>query len=56
MPHASLIGVLIAGFGLALVFGTAANRLRLSPIAGYSLAGIAIPIDGAHWQGQCRLR
>ena len=42
MPHASLIGVLVAGFGLAFLFGTAANRLRLSPIAGYLLAGIAL--------------
>jgi CPA2 family monovalent cation:H+ antiporter-2 len=42
MPHASLIGVLVAGFGLAFLFGTAANRLRLPPIAGYLLAGIAI--------------
>ncbi|MBV9571469.1 MAG: cation:proton antiporter [Alphaproteobacteria bacterium] len=43
MAHASpLILVLVAGFGLAFALGTLAVRLRLSPIAGYLLAGIAI--------------
>ena len=43
MVHASpLILVLVAGFGLAFALGTLAVRLRLSPIAGYLLAGIAM--------------
>jgi CPA2 family monovalent cation:H+ antiporter-2 len=43
MGHESpLIAVLVFGLGLAFVFGTIANRLRLSPIAGYLLAGVAI--------------
>jgi len=43
MPHDSpLIGVLVFGLGLAFVFGTIANRLKLSPLVGYLVAGIAI--------------
>jgi CPA2 family monovalent cation:H+ antiporter-2 len=43
MPHASpLVAVLVVGLGLAFVFGTIANRLKLSPIVGYLLAGVAI--------------
>jgi K+:H+ antiporter len=43
MGHESpLIAVLVAGLGLAFVFGTAANRLKLSPLVGYLLAGVAI--------------
>jgi CPA2 family monovalent cation:H+ antiporter-2 len=38
----SLIAVLAFGLGLAFVFGTIANRLKLSPIAGYLLAGVVI--------------
>lgn len=43
MPHAdSLILTLVGGFVLAFVFGMAAHRLRLSPLVGYLLAGVAI--------------
>ncbi len=43
MLHASpLVAVLVIGLGLAFVFGTIANRLRLSPIVGYLLAGVAV--------------
>src|ERR1700744_6223861 len=43
MPHDSpLIGILVFGLGLAFVFGTIANRLKLSPLVGYLVAGIAI--------------
>ena len=43
MPHAvSLISTLAAGFGLALVFGFVAERLRLPALVGYLLAGIVI--------------
>ena len=43
MDHSTpLIAVLVAGLGLAFVFGTIAHRLKLSPLVGYILAGIAI--------------
>ncbi|HEX2759724.1 MAG TPA: YbaL family putative K(+) efflux transporter [Rhizomicrobium sp.] len=37
-----LIGVLVIGLGLAFVLGTAAQRLRLPPLVGYLLAGVAV--------------
>ena len=37
-----LIGVIVAGLGLAFVLGTAANRLKLPPLVGYLLAGVAV--------------
>jgi CPA2 family monovalent cation:H+ antiporter-2 len=37
-----LIAVLVIGLGLAFVFGTIANRLKLSPLVGYLLAGVAV--------------
>ncbi|MEO5629432.1 MAG: cation:proton antiporter, partial [Thermomonas sp.] len=41
MPHqTSLITLLCLGFVLAFLFGMIAQRLRLSPLAGYLLAGI----------------
>ncbi len=43
MAHESpLIGVLVFGLGLAFVLGTLANRLKLSPLVGYLLAGVLI--------------
>lgn len=43
MPHSlSLITTLAAGFGLALVFGFFAARMKLPALVGYLLAGIAI--------------
>lgn len=43
MPHAdSLILTLVGGFVLAFIFGMAANRLKLSPLVGYLLAGVAV--------------
>ncbi len=43
MPHdISLIATIAAGFGLALVFGFIATRLRMPPLVGYLLAGVAI--------------
>ncbi|WP_333587292.1 cation:proton antiporter domain-containing protein [Phenylobacterium sp.] len=43
MPHDdSLILTLVAGFVLAFVLGMAANRLKLSPLVGYLLAGVAV--------------
>ena len=48
MPHAdSLILTLVGGFVLAFVFGMVANRLKLSPLVGYLLAGVAVgPFTG----------
>ncbi|HEY1139165.1 MAG TPA: monovalent cation:proton antiporter-2 (CPA2) family protein, partial [Lysobacter sp.] len=40
MHHTSLIAILVAGFGLAFIFGALAQRLRMSPLVGYLLAGI----------------
>lgn len=43
MPHdVDLIILLAVGFGLALVFGYIAARLRLPPLVGYLIAGIVI--------------
>jgi len=43
MPHAvSLITTIAAGLGLAMILGFVAARLRMPPLVGYLLAGIAI--------------
>ena len=43
MPHdVSLIATIAAGFGLAMVFGLIAARLKLPPLVGYLLAGIVV--------------
>jgi CPA2 family monovalent cation:H+ antiporter-2 len=43
MDHGTpLIATIVGGLGLAFLFGAIANRLRMSPIVGYLLAGIAI--------------
>ena len=43
MPHAdSLILTLVGGFVLAFVFGMLANRLKLSPLVGYLVAGVLV--------------
>jgi monovalent cation:H+ antiporter-2, CPA2 family len=43
MPHAdSLILTLVGGFVLAFVFGMIAHRLKLSPLVGYLVAGVAV--------------
>src|SRR5687767_3057056 len=43
MQHETgLIALVAVGFGLAFVFGFAANRLRLPPLVGYLLAGVAV--------------
>ncbi|QSX78522.1 YbaL family putative K(+) efflux transporter [Agrilutibacter solisilvae] len=40
MHHTSLIAILVAGFGLAFIFGAIAQRLRMSPLVGYLIAGV----------------
>jgi CPA2 family monovalent cation:H+ antiporter-2 len=43
LPHETpLITTLVAGFGLAFLFGLLAQRLKLPLIAGYLLAGVVI--------------
>jgi len=43
MPHeTALLATLAAGLGLAFLFGLGAARLKLPPILGYLLAGMAI--------------
>ncbi len=43
MPHnLSLITTITAAFGLALIFGVVAARLRMPPLVGYLLAGVMI--------------
>jgi CPA2 family monovalent cation:H+ antiporter-2 len=43
MPHETpLIATIVAGLGLAFVFGALANRLRFPPLVGYLFAGIVV--------------
>lgn len=43
MPHdTTLIGTVVAGLGVAFLMGALATRLRISPIAGYLLAGVMV--------------
>ena len=43
MPHdTTLIGTIVAGLGVAFLMGALAHRIKISPIAGYLLAGILV--------------
>lgn len=43
MPHHTpLIATIVAGLVLAFIFGTLAHRLKMPPLVGYLVAGIAI--------------
>jgi monovalent cation:H+ antiporter-2, CPA2 family len=43
MPHHTpLIATIVAGLVLAFIFGAIANRLRLSPLVGYLVAGVLV--------------
>ncbi|MCD9006973.1 Kef family K(+) transporter [Luteimonas sp. XNQY3] len=43
MPHnTDLINIVAVGLGMAFVFGALANKLRLSPLVGYLVAGIVV--------------
>ena len=43
MDHGTpLIATIVGGLGLAFLFGALANRLRMSPIVGYLIAGVAV--------------
>ncbi|KGM31006.1 cation:proton antiporter, partial [Inquilinus limosus] len=49
MPHDTpLIATIVAGLGLAFMFGAIANRLKAPPLVGYLLAGILV---GPHTPG-----
>ena len=48
MEQHGLISTLVAAIVLAFVFGFIAQRLRLSPIVGYLIAGVAV---GPHTPG-----
>lgn len=42
MTHSPLISTVVVGLVLAFVLGAIANRLRISPLVGYMLAGVAV--------------
>jgi CPA2 family monovalent cation:H+ antiporter-2 len=43
MPHDTpLIATIVTGLGLAFLFGAIAQRLRVPPLVGYLLAGVAV--------------
>ncbi|MGX5806061.1 cation:proton antiporter domain-containing protein [Bradyrhizobium sp. Arg314] len=43
MPHDTpLMAILVAGLGLAFVFGALANRFRIPPLVGYLVAGVLV--------------
>jgi CPA2 family monovalent cation:H+ antiporter-2 len=49
MPHETpLIATIVAGLGLAFVFGALANRFKIPPLVGYLLAGVLV---GPHTPG-----
>lgn len=49
MPHETpLIATIVAGLGLAFVFGAIANRFRIPPLVGYLIAGVLV---GPHTPG-----
>ena len=55
MEHQTLITTLVAAVVLAFMFGFIAQRLRLSPIVGYLVTGVAVgphaPGFGIAWAG-----
>ena len=42
MHHTPLITTLVAGLGIAFILGALAQRLKISPLVGYLLAGVVI--------------
>ena len=42
MQETGLVLTLASGFGAALIFGYVTQRLGLSPIVGYLLAGVVV--------------
>ena len=49
MPHDTpLITTIVAALVLAFIFGAIANRLKMPPLVGYLIAGVAV---GPHSPG-----
>ncbi len=50
MPHHTpLIATIVAAIGIAFILGVIANRLRLSPLIGYLVAGLVVgPLMAGH--------
>ena len=42
MPHTPLVSTIVVGLVLAFALGALAHRLRVSPLVGYLLAGVAV--------------
>ena len=42
LHEAPLIATIVASIGLAFIFGTVAQRLRMPPLVGYLLAGVSV--------------
>src|SRR5690349_10724430 len=43
MPHETpLIATIVAGLGLAFIFGALANRFKIPPLVGYLVAGVLV--------------
>ena len=43
MPHYTpLVTTIVVGIGIAFLLGAIANRLRISPLVGYLLAGVVV--------------
>ena len=43
MPHHTpLVTTIVVGIGIAFLLGALANRLRMSPLVGYLLAGVVV--------------
>ncbi|KQS55618.1 hypothetical protein ASG17_05990 [Brevundimonas sp. Leaf363] len=51
----SLILTLVGGFVLAFIFGMLANRLKLSPLVGYLVAGVIVGPYTAGWTADTHL-
>lgn len=52
MHHATpLITTIVGGLVLAFIFGMIANKLRISPLVGYLLAGV---LSGLYTGLRCR--
>jgi CPA2 family monovalent cation:H+ antiporter-2 len=51
MPDHStpLIATIVVGLSLAFAFGLLAQRLRISPLVGYLLAGVAVGPFTPRW-------
>ena len=42
LDHTPLVTTIVVGIGIAFLLGAIANRLRISPLVGYLLAGVVV--------------